>query len=68
MAKTTIQLSDETKDRLDKRKHENESYDTAVNRILDDNPGVLFTEDEIKRMARSVVDDEIQKLNAGSRL
>jgi len=65
MAKTTIQLSDETKNRLDKRKHENESYDTAVNRILDDNPGVLHTDEEIRNLARSVVDEELQKLNTG---
>lgn len=61
MGKTTIQISDETKERLDKRKHDNESYDTAVNRILDDDPGVLFTEDDIRGMARAEAKDMIRQ-------
>lgn len=59
---TTIQISKQTKKRLEKRKHENESYDTAVNRVLDDNPGVLFTEDEIKDIARRQARGEIREL------
>jgi len=60
---TTIQVDESTKKRLDKIKHENESYDTAVNRALDDNPGVLYTEDEI----RSIVQSEIESMQRGVR-
>lgn len=62
---TTIQLRESTKERLDKRKHENESYDTAVNRILDGNPGVLFEQADIEHIAATkiksmVVDDALE--------
>lgn len=62
MSKTTIQLDDSTKERIDRRKAEAESYDTAVNRILDGGAGVLFTEDEIRRMARDEAEDVVQSV------
>ncbi len=55
---TTIQVEESTKKRLDKIKHENESYDTAVNRALDDNPAVLHTTQEIE----DIVDRRIQEM------
>lgn len=62
MGKTTIQLDDRTKQRLDKRKHEKETYDEAVNRILDDDDaGVLHTEEDIREMARAEAKDMIRQ-------
>lgn len=55
---TTIQLKRETKTALDKRKTESESYDAAVRRLLDESPGVLWTEAEIRGLVR----DEIESL------
>lgn len=53
---TTIQITIRTKHRLDKRKTDGESYDTAVNRALD-GTGVLWTEEEIRGLVERVIED-----------
>lgn len=64
MGRTTIQVQRDTKSRLDKRKHENESYDACINRILNDEDGVLHTEAEIRKIAREVAQDEISQYSS----
>ena len=56
---TTIQISQENKQRLDARKTDSESYDDALTRVLDDS-GVLFTEDEIRELARDEAEDAVE--------
>lgn len=60
MGRTSIHLTSETKKRLDRRKTQSESYDEAINRILDDE-GVLHTEEDI----RAIVRDEAERLVPG---
>jgi len=48
---TTIQVSDEVKRELDKRKLDSESYSEAVARLLDDN-GVLWRVEDVRDVAR----------------
>ena len=60
MSKTTIQLDTETKTLLDKCKAPSESYDAAVRRLVEDE-GLLFTEDEIRSMARAEAKDMIRQ-------
>jgi len=57
---TTIQLDESTKDRLDKVKLDNESYDTAVNRLLDDQPDGLLSETEVREIARDEIRNELE--------
>jgi len=61
MTKTTIQLDKATKSKLDKRKTPSESYNDAVQRLLEDK-GVLFDEAEIRRIARSEVEAAIDDM------
>lgn len=60
---TTIQLTRDTKRRIDKRKFDGESYNAAVNRILDGS-GVLFTEDEIKTIADRRIDRALSRYDS----
>jgi hypothetical protein len=60
--KTTIQVSQETRERLEFRKvSDGESCDNVIERLLDDNGGV-FTKSEIEEIARRVASDEIREV------
>ena len=48
---TTIQVTDEQRDRLEQRTTEGEPIRAGLERLLDDS-GVLFEEAEIRRIAR----------------
>ena len=62
MSYTTIQLPESTRDKLkDERLPHESNYGDTIERLLGDSTGSqLWTEQEIKDMARSVVRDEIQ--------
>ena len=59
---TTIQVTDEQRDRLESRTTEGEPIRAGLERLLDDS-GVLFDEAEIRRIAREEAEGVITDYN-----
>lgn len=53
---TTIKLSTETKEALDDENLSGETYDETVARLLGETRGSVWTEEEIRDIARSEVE------------
>lgn len=60
MSKTTIQLTDETKDLLDSHKQGQESYNDVVRRLAGQSNGQLWTEEEIKDMVDTRLERKVR--------
>jgi len=52
---TTIRVTRDVRDRLEDRKEADESMNTVVDRLLEDG-GTLWTEDQIRKIARSEIE------------
>jgi hypothetical protein len=57
---TTIQVSAATRSRIEERKVGDESYDQALQRILGDGEQLLWSEREIRDLARSEAEAAIE--------
>lgn len=58
--KTTIQLTNGVKARLDDLKQGDESYNTVVKRLVEDG-GQLWTENELREIVRAEIEAAVQK-------
>jgi len=60
MGRTTIEISDSTKERLRAERTDRErNYDETITRLLDGDTGELVTEEQANEIARQVVTDRV---------
>lgn len=58
---TTIKVSDELHATLKEEKKDGESFDSVLKRLLGEDYGQMWTEDEIRSMARAEAKDMIRE-------
>lgn len=59
--KTTIQVTTDVRNQLDARKEGDESYNTVLNRLLEDG-GQLWTEAEIRALVQREFEEQAREL------
>lgn len=64
---TTIQITKDTKDLLDTHKQNQETYNEVVRRLAGESPGEMWTEEELRSIARQEAKDMIREYGNGGR-
>jgi len=59
MSKTTIALTEATKGVLDEHKREGETYNDVVKRLAGATDGTLWTESELREIAREEITERV---------
>lgn len=62
---TTIKISDEMHELLKDEKKDGESFDSVLKRLLGEDYGQMWTEEEIRSMARAEAKDMIREFGGG---